>query len=158
MTFSAPPEGASSTTAVATEIADDNELIRGITEEQVIYDERRKCRRVSSAAIDTSSEPNGGMSMDLRRLVEAAGISPEEHIEGRWVGALLLTAGMLRAEGLRVGHDPLPTNPYHCQAWGKITKGMQRKILRSARWYVPVGGVNISDQECDEANQAHQPD
>ena len=83
----------------------------------------------------------GGMSIDLQKLIEEAGSQDARRyvISPPWIGAVRFTAGMLRAEGLKVGYDPiLPANPYHGQVWGNFTQGLKKRLAGVAEWFVRI--------------------
>lgn len=65
-----------------------------------------------------SSEPNGGMSVDIERLMLADGVDPREYVTTPvFTGSVAFSAGAARALGLIVGYDPIPTNPYRGEVW-----------------------------------------
>lgn len=67
--------------------------------------------------------PGGGMSVDLQRLIEEAGLDAKTFvISPPWIGAVRFTACAIRAEGLKVGYDPTADNPYHGEVCGDFTK------------------------------------
>jgi hypothetical protein len=89
------------------------------------------------------------MSVDLEDWISADGKNPIDFVTTpRWVGSVRFTAGGLRAEGCRVGWDPisreasLPANDYHGEVWD-IDKARQRRLQETADWFVPIQGVDI---------------
>lgn len=52
-------------------------------------------------------------------------------------GAVRITAGDLRQEGLQLIRVPLPENPTHCEVFGPMTsKGKARRLRDKAVWVV----------------------
>lgn len=89
------------------------------------------------------------MSIDLENWIRDAGKNPVEFVTTpRWIGSVRFTAGALRAEGCRVGWDPipregsLPANDFHGEVWD-IDKQRQRRLHEMAQWFVPIEGVDI---------------
>lgn len=116
----------------------DDGVIRRIARNQLVYDAKLLANRPSTMAFQPSTGEGGGMSVDLERLIEEAGVDPVEYVCSRpWVGAVRFTAGALRAEGLMVGFDPLPSNPYHGEVWGNFSKGLQKRLLCLYQVLVP---------------------
>ena len=77
------------------------------------------------------------MSVDLQKLIEEAGLDPKTYIlSPPWIGAVRFTAGGLRAEGLKVGYDPVPDNPFHGQVWGAFPKQTQKRLATLATEFV----------------------
>jgi hypothetical protein len=124
-------------------------LIRRISDQQIVQDNNLNCRRISTQAFQASSEPNGGMSVDLKRLIVAAEISPHEYVTTlRFTGSVVFSAGRIRAAGFMVGFDPLPDNPYHGEVWsspngGRFSKAQQRELQNLASWYVKIPNVEL---------------
>lgn len=124
----------------------DDGIIRRISEQQIIVDEKigDHHRRISSMAFKCSSGSNGGMSVDLQREIEAAGLDPRSFVTTqRWIGAVRFLAGDLRAEQFQVGFDPLSINPYHGQVWGSFTRARQNQLRQICTWFVEINGVLI---------------
>jgi len=79
------------------------------------------------------------MSVDLQKLIEGAGIDAASYVSSPpWIGALRFTAGVLRNEGLMVGYDPRPENPYHGQVWGHFSKKLRDRLMALAQPFVPI--------------------
>lgn len=125
------------------EILDTHGIIRRISEEHLVDDD--KCptgRRISTMLFRASSEPNGGMSVDLQNEIEKSGQDAKCYVTTpRFYGSVRLHAGQFRREGFLVGVDPLPTNAYHGEVWGNFSKGKQRRLLGLCDWFVPIPGV-----------------
>lgn len=125
-------------------ILHDDGIIRRISEEYVVYDEKIGGRRLSSKAFQASSEENGGMSIDLQRQIEEAGIDAREFVTTPcWTGSVIFKAGDLRNEEFKVGFDPITDNPYHGQVWGNFTNGKKKRMRRFCVWFVPIDNVSI---------------
>lgn len=127
-------------------IRDTDGLIRRVTRHHIVSDV--KCasgRRVSSMLFEYSTEPNGGISVDLEREMLAARIDAKVFISHQpYVGAVRLEAGAARNLGLQVGRDPLVENPYHGEIWGRpLTRGQRKQLLNSSRWFVEVPDVTL---------------
>lgn len=124
-------------------IALDDGVLRRISENQVVADSAGQ-RRVSSKAFKPSTGPNGGMSVDLEKLIIDAKQDPRAYVTTpRWTGSVRFKAGALREEEFMVGFDPLPENPYHGEVWGKFTKAQQRRLQQLAVWFVTIPGVKL---------------
>jgi hypothetical protein len=119
-------------------------VIRRVTAEWAIYDAKIGGKRLSSMAFRKSSGLNGGMSIDLKRQIEEAGVDPKHWVTSpTWIGSVTLGVGVLRAEAFQVGYDPLPDNPYHGEVWGQFSKGQQKRLLSSCAWFVPIPDVAL---------------
>lgn len=127
------------------EILDAHGVIRRISEEHIVPDE--KCptgRRISTMLFRASSGANGGMSVDLQNEIERIGQDPKTYVTTpRFFGAVRLQAGQFRGEGFQVGADPIPTNQCHGEVWGTFTRGKQNRLLSLCEWFVPIDGVSI---------------
>lgn len=120
------------------EIHNDDGVIRRVAASQWVDDPKVSGKRASTAVFRESSGSNGGMSVDLQKLIEEAGLDAREYVATpRWNGAVRFSAGELRGEGLMVGCDPLDENKYHGEVWGNFTKGVQRHLVSMAKIFVP---------------------
>lgn len=125
-------------------ILDQDGIIRRISELQIVLHERTGKRRISSMALKPSKGVNGGMSVDLQRQIEEAGLNAREFVTTpRWTGSIRFEAGQLRAEKLMVGYDPQDDNPYHGEVWGDFSKSVQKRLFRACEWFVPIPDVVI---------------
>ncbi len=132
------------------EILNAHEVIRRVSERQLITDS--KGRRINSSIVFKASETkNGGMSVDLKQLIECAGLDPKSYVTTpRWMGSLLFKVSDLRKLGFSVGYDPIETpepNPYHGEVWGTFSKGengTRKKLQDAAVWFVEIENVSIS--------------
>ena len=125
------------------EILNTDGIIRRVSPYHIVeYPKVVGGRRISSSLFRESSEPPGGMSIDLMRPLEEGGfdaaviVTVEPHI-----AAVVLLAHEFRTLEFRVGYDPLPANPYHGEVWGIFSKSKQRTLLRTCAWLVPVPGI-----------------
>lgn len=132
-------------------ILSEHGVIRKISEQLVVEDEKVGGRRISSMAFKASSGANSGMSVDLQHEIEAAGYDARVYVTTpRWIGSVSFAAGELRGEGFMVGSDPLDeapgvdANPYHGEVWGDFAKkSKQRRLFELCKWFVPIEGVVI---------------
>lgn len=119
-------------------------IIRRVSDQHVVIDEKTGGRRLSSMAFKASSGARAGMSVDLQKQIEEAGLDARVYVTSpRWVGSLRFEAGQLRGEGFKVGFDPLPENPYHGEVWGTFSKPAQKRLRDLCKWFVPLDGVSI---------------
>lgn len=128
------------------DIASDHRLIRGVSP-QHLSPNGKGGQKLSSMLYNAASGLDSGMSTDSEPLVIEAGLDPLEHVQSRseWIGAVVLTAGELRARGLVVGYDPEAGNPFHCQGWGDPTKGQKRSLAKTATWLVQIPNTDLHD-------------
>ena len=126
------------------EIYSDDQIIRRISELQLVDDEKTGGRRISSLAFNPSAGPNGGLSVDLKRQIEEAGLDARQYVtDARWLGSVYFTAGSLRENGFLVGFNPLQSNPYHGEIWGSFTRSRKNKLHQLCRWFVQINKVEI---------------
>ena len=84
------------------------------------------------------------MSVDIEKLIVEDGKDPVEFVTTpEWFCSVYFKAGTLRAENLKVGPVPLPSNPYHGEVWGQFGKSKRKRLLRAAAWYVPDSDVDL---------------
>ena len=122
----------------------DDGIIRRVSDQQVVIDEKTGGRRLSSMAFKASTGANTGMSVDLQQQIEEAGLNARIFVTTpRWVGSLRFKARELRGEGFLIGFDPLPENPYHGEVWGTFSKSKQNRLREICQWFVPIDGVSI---------------
>ncbi|WP_305095620.1 hypothetical protein [Croceibacterium aestuarii] len=131
------------------EIEDEDFVIRRISELQLCRDKDGR-RRISSKAYQGSSEAGGGMSVDIRKFIEADDIEPRDWVTSpRWLGSVRFSAGCLRSLELQVGYDPLPNklseerNPYHGGVWGSFSRATKRRMQQNAQWFVPIADAEL---------------
>ncbi len=131
------------------EILNNHEVIRRVSEKQLVIDSDG--RKINSSIVFKASETgNCGMSVDLKYLIESAGIDSKVYVTTpRWIGSILLKVSDLRRLGFLVGYDPLETpelNPYHGEVWGTFSKGengTRKKLQDLAVWFVEIDNVTI---------------
>lgn len=134
-----------------TEIAETDTIIRRIDpENHVVPDENRGCRRLSSKAYKPSSMPNGGMSIDIEKLIVQGGHNPQTFVTTpKFTGSVAFTAAAIRSAGLRVGYDPIPGNDCHGEVWGpkdkpnRFSNGQIKSLREAATWYVQIPDVEL---------------
>ena len=128
------------------DILNDDGLIRRIPIHWVVPDEKSPTgRRLSSEAFEMSSaEMGGGMSLDIEKLIVETGKDVAAHVTPHpWVGAVRVTAGLLRGYALQVGYSPQLDNPYHAEAWGTLSKKTSKKIRLASTWVVEIEGCSL---------------
>jgi hypothetical protein len=114
-------------------ILDDDDLIRRISDEQIVTDSNG-LRRISSLAFKASDEPNGGMSIDIKKSIEEAALDPRAFVTTpRWIGSVIFRTSVARQRGLLVGSDPIPGNDHHGEVWGTFTRGVSKGLQRARR-------------------------
>jgi hypothetical protein len=89
------------------------------------------------------------MSVDLERLIVAAGVNPHAYVTTpRFTGSVIFSAEQIRDAGFLIGYDPLPDNSYHGEVWasisgGKFSRAQQKQLQTLAQWYVQIPNVEI---------------
>ena len=117
-------------------------VIRRVSAEMTVFDAKIGGKRLSSMLFRKSSGVNGGMSIDLKRQIEEAGVDAKQWVTSPiWIGSITLGVGALRVDGFQVGYDPVPDNPYHGGVWGQFSKPQQRRLLSTCDWFVPIPDV-----------------
>ncbi len=119
-------------------------IIRRVSEELLVNDEKLAGRRISTMAFKPSSGDNGGLSVDLQNEIEKAGLDAKAYVTTpQWMGSVRIEAGQLRDEGFIVGSDPIESNPYHGEVWGNFTRPKKRRLLAICEWFVRIDDVAI---------------
>lgn len=111
-------------------IEDGDGLVRYIHPTLFIYNENLGRRILTSGAFKSSKGPIGGMSVDLERQMNEAGLDSLARLRHPDHGAVRLIAGDVRKLGHQVGASPTPDNPFHGEVW---VVGTSRKALRKIR-------------------------
>ena len=127
------------------EILTEDCVIRRISPQFVVPDGSGG-KRLSSMAFKPSSKAlGGGLSVDLQRQIEEAGLNAIEYVSNPpWIGAVKFIVGPLRTNGFMVGYDPLiPDNPYHGEVWGDFTRNKIKILFGMAQWIVQIPDVAI---------------
>ncbi len=127
------------------EIGSADRIIRRISEQYRVVDQKASSGfRVSSMAFQASTEGNRGMSVDLEPSILEAGLdAPRFVTQPPFIGSVWFEAGYLRSETLQVGYDPLDDNVHHGEVWGNLTRGRRNRLLKTAKWYVEMQGVDL---------------
>lgn len=130
------------------EIENDDEVIRRISERQVILD-KNGGRRISSIAYKDAAKKSG-MSVDLKQLIEKDKLDPIKYVTTpRWIGSVLFKVSDLRQNGFMVGYDPIEPpqpdpNPYHGEVWCSFSENKAAQKLKDmAVWFVSIPDVNL---------------
>lgn len=128
------------------QISDDDLIIRRISEQQIVPDEKAPSgRKVSSIAFNPSTEGSKSVSVDLDKSIAEAGLDPKVFVTSpRWIGSISLTASQFRSKSLMVGYDPLTENPHHGGVWGSFTKSVKNALIKDAQWFVQIPNVDLS--------------
>lgn len=147
-----PPRDENGTTEPhdSKEIVDGGLLIRRIDPRQhLVLDENRNCRRISTKTFQPSSEPKGGMSVDLKQLMDEAEVDATVFVTTpKHIGSVCFTASAARACELLVGYDPLNNNDFHGEVWGKnrpnrFTGSQSKALLAACSWFVKIPDAEI---------------
>jgi len=126
------------------QILAEHEIIRRISSLWV------KDGRISSLAYSASSGKNGGMSVDIKELIESDGIDPKKFVmetTPRLAGAVTFKVGTLRKMKYQVGYDPRTSpepNPYHGEVWGNFSKSAKKELRKHAEWLIQIPGVKTA--------------
>lgn len=122
-------------------IADEDIVIRRISEEQLV---EKNGRRVVSSIAFKGASSNGGMSVDIEKVIVALGHNPVEFVTTpRWIGSVRLVVGELRTLGLIVGYNPLPDNEAHGEVWGITRRPTAKAVQKAAVWFVQIDQVDL---------------
>lgn len=132
-------------------VTNNDVIIRRVNPDQhIVFNENTQTMQLSSKLFSPSSELNGGMSVDLLRLIEEAGRDAKEFVTTPiFTGSVCFIAGSARAAGLRVGGEPLPDNPFHGEIWGnpnrpnKFTRKQKNALINASKWFVQIPDVSI---------------
>jgi hypothetical protein len=120
-------------------ILNEDDIIRRVPHHQLIGDPKFEGgRRVSSAVFNPSSpefDKYQGLSVDIKKLIEADGLDPAKYVKSpKHVIAVKVKAGAFRNQNLKIGFDPLESNPYHGAVWGNFTDSVKRKLCAAYTW------------------------
>jgi hypothetical protein len=112
-------------------------LIRRLSEQQLVTD--KDGVRVPSSLAFQASTANGGMSVDIEKLIVESGQDPRVFVTTpRWTGSVFFHARPLRDLQLMVGYNPVDENPFHGEVWGISSRSTQRKLKNIYVWYVKI--------------------
>ncbi len=106
-------------------IQDSDELFRRIVKNHLYPD-----GTVNSNAFKNSGKPSSQTPVNLKQSVDLARLTTIQASAARKPGCGVgqLVAGVPRAHGLQVNHDPEPANPSHSVIAGGFTKAMCRAL------------------------------
>jgi hypothetical protein len=125
------------------EILNDDDVIRRISEEQLVT--VRGVRRISSIAFQPSGGANGGMSIDIKKSIEEAQLVAVDFVTTpKWIGSVIFKVDSPRSLGLLVGYDPLPDNLHHGEVWGAFSKAKSKSIQQASQWFVAIPDVAVA--------------
>lgn len=100
------------------DILDKDSLLRRIHPTHIVPNKNAGGHRLSSMAFsESSTDPPGGMSVDVEPWMLASGVNPCSKLEEGFSMARLI-AGDMRNLRFRVGQTPTEdNNPYHADVW-----------------------------------------
>lgn len=125
-------------------ISPEDWVIRRISDKYLVVDPKIGGKRISSMAFSPSNGPNGGMSVDIQKLIEEAGIEARTFVTTPvWIGSVRLKVGDLRNEELKVGFEPTKANQFHGEVWGNFTMEKKERLKELSEWFVPMEDVSI---------------
>jgi hypothetical protein len=129
----------------------DDIIIRRINPNQhIVRDQNTGRDRISSKAFSPSSGLQGGMSVDIEKLIVAAGLDARRFVTAPiWTGSVSFVASQVRALDMWIGFDPLPQNVHHAEVWrapdgGTFTGTQKRGLQRAAVWYVAIPNTDLA--------------
>ncbi|WP_300395131.1 hypothetical protein [Henriciella sp.] len=132
------------------EIEADDIIIRRIDpNEHIVPDDNTGGERISSKAFSASSGDEGGMSVDVEKLIVADGVEPMDFVTTpRFTGSVYFIAESIRERELMIGYEPIEGNPYHGEVWrspngGRFTRAQKKALRETAEWYVELPGVAL---------------
>lgn len=127
------------------DIKSEDEIIRRISHHFIVTNADGR-RVISSMAYKASSGKYGGMSVDLKQLIEQAGKDPKIYVTNpRWMGSVLFKVFAIRKLNYQVGYHPITgpdPNPYHGEVWGKFSRDDIEQFKNLAKWFVPIENVD----------------
>ena len=95
------------------------------------------------------------MSVDLEKLIAAAGLAPHVFVTTPvFAGSVCFPANGIRALDLQIGYDPIVDvpnvvdNPFHGEVWTKqpsknFSASQKDGLAKLAQWYVQLPDVKI---------------
>lgn len=132
------------------DISDDDIIIRRVSpKEHIVSDQNTGRRRLSSKAFKASSGAEGGMSVDIKKLIDRAGVDAHTFVTTPvFTGSVSFLASQIRGLALWIGYEPVQGNAYHGEVWrnpngGKFSNGQVTGLQSSAVWFVPIENVDL---------------
>lgn len=139
------------------DIKNEDVIIRRVNpHHHVVYDDNIGGYRTSSKLFSPSSVHNGGMSVDIQKLIEAGGENVEEYVTTPvYTGSVTFDASAAREVNLRIGYDPIEDapntedNPYHGEVWGNVdkpsrfTNAQKKALAKASKWLVALKDVAL---------------
>ena len=126
-------------------VADDEELWRRVTPDQIIFDNNTQAHRPSSAAFRDHPRRDA-MSVYLAGLVRESGRTSEQLLEEYpGYGLVSFPAGVAREVGLGVTHErdvEHPEEEAHAVVFGKKTGSVRKKLVKASKWIVLPADVS----------------
>jgi len=91
------------------------------------------------SALSSAAFRDKELSVNLESVMRQAGKPPDYALRNHPHDFLAgITAGVCRANGQRVGPDPLPDEPAHGYVFGDKPKRIRRALRDAACWIVPA--------------------
>ena len=120
-------------------LEDSQIVMRRVRDYETITDSSDGLPRPSSNAF-IQDGPDGDVSVYLKSETTAA------HITGDYPGTYVaeVEVGIIRAHGLDVERDPIPSDPGHCNITGRKSRGRARSIARNSRWADGHGPTQVA--------------
>lgn len=119
-------------------------IIRRVSEQQIVFDPKIGGKRLSSAVLNPSSGLHGGLSVDLQKQIEEAGLDAMTFVTTpRWMASIRFEASQLRDEEFKIGFDPLDDNPFHGEVWGTFSKAKIKRLFQLCNWFLPLSDTSI---------------
>jgi hypothetical protein len=115
-------------------ISDQDQLLRRIPPQHLVFDSNKGAYRPSSAAFDDS--PDGSpMSVLIADVMLQEGRSPLAALKGHPDFSLVsIKAGLVRQCGQKIVRNPLPQEKAHGLVVGKKTNSVRKRLARNAIW------------------------
>lgn len=119
------------------EIPDESFVIRYIRRDQIVEAEDGTFRPSSASFSGSARERDKycSMSVEIYDKIVADSVKIEDRFSENHAAAVKIRVRFLRDLGLRVGPDPLETNPYHGGVWG-VKRRHRNKIVEGSEWIV----------------------
>ena len=132
------------------DLSDEDKLIRRVNpQHHLVHDENTGQMRTSSKLFSPSSASDGGMSVDVLKLIEQHGVDAKEFVTTPdYTGSVIFPVEAARNTGLRVGYEPIENNPYHAEVWGnskpnRFSRSQKREMVTASEWFGELPGVVI---------------
>lgn len=137
------------------EIDDGDRLVRRVNpRHHVVPDGNTGGERLSTKLFSPSSDPDGGMSVNLLEPMISDEIDFEEFLkQPPYIAAVQFRAEVARQNRMMVGKDPIDDedkpNPYHGQVWStgdrpnRFSTGKKNALMKASEWLIEIPDVKI---------------